>query len=150
MPSPFFFAQISWSVGLSVLTFVVLLGAAVIILLSRKREDVHATNTANVTALNNLLNTKKEEVATLEKKLKASDERAAALESELKATALEYKQLASIDLQELIHADKLRRENEAVKAENRELRRELERAGDRSRARDVTDRERDERDRDRT
>lgn len=138
MPSHFF-GQISWSVGLSVLTFVLLVGAAVIVLLSRKREEVNATNTANVAALNGLLSTKKEEVATLEKKLKkteddlrAANEQAESLaakvgklEDELKVAGLEYNQLALLDTAEWLKADKLKRENEALRDEVKELNEEI-------------------------
>jgi hypothetical protein len=108
MPSPFF-AQISLGTFATVLTLAVLVGAALIVLFSRRREDVHTTLTANVSALQGLLNTTKEKV---------QNER---LEQENKATALEYKALAAVDVSELISAGRLKRENEALREEVREL-----------------------------
>lgn len=125
---PHVLAEISWSLGVSVLTVVLLVGAAIIILLSRRREDVNTTLTANVSALDGLNK-------TLEKKLKAAEEEAAeqkeradkleeknkALESELKTASLEYGQLALLDVAEWLKADKLKRTNELLLEEVRDL-----------------------------
>lgn len=128
MPSPYFFAQISVGTFATVLTVVVLVGAALIVLFSRRREDVHATLTANVAAQKELLSTTKEKLGTAETDLKAEREKTATLEvenrglkEELKAAGLEYNQLALLDVAEWLKADKLKRENEALLEENRDL-----------------------------
>jgi cell shape-determining protein MreC len=120
MPSPFF-AQISLGTFATVLTLAVLVGAALIVLFSRRREDVHTTLTANVSALQGLLNTTKEKLAQTEKELEREKVQNERLEQENKATALEYKALAAVDVSELISAGRLKRENEALREEVREL-----------------------------
>jgi chromosome segregation ATPase len=127
MPSHFF-AQVSWGTFGTALTLVVFVAAALIVIFSRRREEVQATLTANVSAL-------KEYQATLERKLKAAEDelkganervesltvKAAKLENELKAAGLEYNQLALLDVAEWLKADRLKRENEALREEIREL-----------------------------
>jgi hypothetical protein len=123
-----FFAQITWSVAGTALTIVVLVGAAVIVLLSRRREDVHQTLTATVSAQKELQGTTEKKLQVSEKEANEQRERAdkleernKALEGELKAASLEYSQLALLDVAEWLKADRLKRENIALREENRDL-----------------------------
>lgn len=120
MPSHIF-GQIQWGTAGTVLGLVALLAAAVFIVLSRRREDVHSTLTANVVAQKELIASLKEKLANSEADLKKANDRADRLEEENKATALEYKALASLDLAELINAGRLKRENDALREEVRQL-----------------------------
>lgn len=127
MPSHFF-GQVSWSTFGSALTIVVFIAAALIIILSRRREEVLTTLKENVSSLEGLLRTTKDKLKTAEDDLKTEKEKSSkldgekrALEDELKAAGLEYNQLALLDVAEWLKADKLKRENEAVRERNREL-----------------------------
>lgn len=128
--SSHFFAQITVGEFATVLTILVLIGAAVIVLLSRRREDVHATLAANVAAQKGLLDTSKEQIRQVEEKLLKETARVERLEEELKVAGLEYRQVTRLIVDKLIRADELSRENESLKEENRDLRADLRHARD--------------------
>lgn len=95
----------------------ILVASALIIVLSKRREEVHRTDTANVTALKGLLGTRDLELAESGK--------------DLETMTSEYKALAQIDIKEIVKgwlahtASRYYVENAALKGENEELRARL-------------------------
>src|ERR1041385_5015512 len=78
------------STAVGVLGVVSLVGAAVLVLLQRQREETHKTDTANIASLNSLLETRDLE-------LKVCREEIATLSSE-------HRQIMQIDVKEIVNA----------------------------------------------
>lgn len=103
--------------ALGALTVVSMVGAAIIILLSRRKEDARDADRRNVTALNDLVKTREQQLA--------------AAQREVETLSAEYKQIAQVIVSEIVrgwlaHADsKCYQENAKLRAELEELRSRL-------------------------
>lgn len=117
----YFFGQIQVGTAAGLLTLIGLIAAAVIVILSRKREESQAADRLNVASLEKLVATRDRELADERKKVAELIEEKKGVQKELEATAGELKQIAAIDIQELLNAHNLRRENDALREANKRI-----------------------------
>jgi hypothetical protein len=91
-------SSVNWSlvfnIGMGIFGFVCLVGAAVIVLLSKRKEDIHATETKRADSNEKLIKTRDQEILDLDKEKER-------VEKELESVTAEYRTLIGIDLKVL-------------------------------------------------